>query len=279
MKIKSNKLYADNIEYHNTKKKSGKIDPKFIVIHYTASANFEGDVRTLSTSSVQASCQLVVGPNGEIAQIGNLNDNLWHAGRSKWRGYNGLNKYSIGIEVTSPGPVDKIGDNLYKTWYGKTVSTSDGYSFVEARHPNGGPTKYWAVFTQKQIEVLKELVPTLMQYYGIKEVVGHDEISPDRKIDPGPCCPKSLWAAFDNRNVEPEEEKEIKEPLEGFKTYEVERNLSTNLNVRDEANGRKIGSIPPGTLVERLNRRGSWIKIRTPGKYEGWVFGKYLNEV
>src|SRR4051812_8991662 len=96
--IENNTLVSTtkNIEYVGTTKKSGKQKPQYLVIHYTAGASYKADVTTLSISDVQASCQLVLSKDGKWAQIGELNDILWHAGKSQWKGINGLNKASIG---------------------------------------------------------------------------------------------------------------------------------------------------------------------------------------
>lgn len=116
----------------------------------------------------------MVAPDGRIAQIGNFRDKLWHAGRSFWKGRNGLNSYSIGIEVTCPGPVDFVkevnGIRFYKTWYGELLNNSEN-DIIEARHPNGGPVRGWVRFTKAQLDVLVEVGSLLMNHYGLKEAV------------------------------------------------------------------------------------------------------------
>lgn len=283
MKVKSNKLIGDEthpVNYVDTKKKSGKITPEYLVIHYTASDNFDGDVRTLSTANVQASCQLVIGPNGEITQIGKLDDKLWHAGRSKWRNRVGLNSYAIGIEVTSPGPVDLIKDEghikRFKTWYGKIINegADPKWNFVYAAHKNGGPKRWWAGYTKAQIEVLTELVPLLVEAYNIKEVVGHDDIAPGRKQDPGPCCPDSLWAIFNGRKEDNVAETDV---VSG-KHYEIFVSGNQRLNVRDEPSGKIIGSFPTGTIVDFIKEQDGWYYIQSPNGNRGWIYSKYAVE-
>jgi N-acetylmuramoyl-L-alanine amidase len=280
--VKSHVLQGENVVHTNTKKKSGTMKPKFIVVHYTASDNYEGDVRTLSSSSAQASCHLVLSPEGELTQVGKFTDVLWHAGRSSWKGYNGLNRYSIGIEVTSPGPVDKVASDpdRYKTWYGAIAKSP--YNYVYKAHKNGGPERWWAGFTQKQIEVLKELVPFLMKQYGIEEVVGHDDIAPGRKQDPGPCMPDSLWSYFEGRDQNTDDE--VLEPViqdSGISSYkaQVMVDRGDNLNVRRSPNGEIIGSLYSGLIVEVLKFDGNWRYIKTPGGYTGWVYDVYLHRL
>jgi N-acetylmuramoyl-L-alanine amidase len=277
-KVKSHLLQGENVVHTNTKKKSGTMKPKFIVIHYTASDNYDGDVRTLSSSNAQASCQLVLSPEGEITQVGKLTDVLWHAGRSKWKGYNGLNRYAIGIEVTSPGPVDKVSSDRYKTWYGAIAKSP--YNYVYKAHKNGGPERWWAGFTTKQIEVLKELVPMLMKQYGIEEVVGHDDIAPLRKQDPGPCMPDSLWELFKGRknDVEVIDAPETTNPVDSYEA-QVVVDRGDKLNVRNAPNGDVVGTLYSGLVVTVLKRNGNWLYMKTPGGYFGWVYGTYLSKI
>ena len=80
----------------------------------------------------------------------------WHAGKSKWKTYKSLNKYSIGIELTNPG------------------------------HQYG-----YRNFSLKQISSLKKLIKYLSKKYKIsyKSILGHSDISPNRKKDPGEKFP------------------------------------------------------------------------------------------
>ena len=85
----------------------------------------------------------------------------WHAGISKWKNYKSLNKYSIGIEITNPG------------------------------HQFG-----YKNFTSKQIYTLKKVLKYLMKKYRIdkKCILGHSDISPNRKKDPGEKFPWQILA-------------------------------------------------------------------------------------
>lgn len=278
--VKNHRLEGPNISYHTTTKKSGKIsEVAFCVIHYTASTNFDADVKTLSSSNVQASCQLVVSPSGEVAQIGLLNDCLWHAGQSSWRGYNGLNRYSIGIEVTCPGPVDMIEDYgstaLIKYWWGKT-NVVDKSTLVYAPATNGGPAKWWVSFTPQQIDAVIEIGMALKKYYGIREFVGHDQIAPSRKIDPGPCCPKQVFDILNGRANDPYTEEPVDDPNSIHEARQMIVSVADSLNFRDAPNGKVIGKLPNTTPVEVFEISGNWAKVKTPAGYVGWVHKGYL---
>jgi len=272
--IKNHRLIGP-VTYHNTKKTSGEITPKFLVIHYTAGSSFQNDVATLSTSSVQASCHLVIGPKGEVAQIGKLNANLWHAGKSSWRGYTNLNSYSIGIEVSCPGPVEMIDDQgniaTIKYWWGKTATVPKN-TLVYAPPRNGGKAQWWVQFTPEQIEKVIDIGLLLMHHYGLQEAVGHDQIAPDRKIDPGPCCPQNVFDILNGRVTN--DAFDPATPTLGMAT--VANTNYEGLNFRDAPNGRVTGLLPDGTVVEVLREDGNWAQVRTPAGYVGWVFRKYL---
>ena len=281
--IKNNKLVGDNVEYHSTSKKSGTMKPRYLVIHYTAGRSFKGDVRTLSTSNVKASCQLVLSKEGKWAQIGNLNDIQWHAGKSRWDGLSGLNRYSIGIEVCCEGPVKFVkesrGVRYYRTWFGSTVNDKDD-NIIEARHENGGPRQGWVQFTEAQIDALLEVGSLLMDHYNLKEAVGHDMIAPRRKTDPGPCMPDNVYSALNGRNGGtdsstgglPDDEWD----------YEVHGTGSTGLNIRKWPSSKSqiIRVLKEGEKLDRQRSKGSWYRVETEKDgIEGWVYSRYLKRI
>lgn len=284
-RIENNKLYGDGVDHKSTtKKSSGSLKPKFLVIHYTASTNYDSDVRVLSGSNKpNVSCHLVIGPNGEVTQVGDFTDKLWHAGKSEYNGYSYLNGYSIGIEVTCPGWVRKSGFG-YVDYAGRRVKNGSPWKIIEAKHKNGTThEKYWALFTEAQIEKVKEIGSLLMDHYGLEEAVGHDDIAPSRKVDPGPCCPDVIFN-FLNGNTEHESaDAEIhydsKETSKSSKEYMVVNVGTGGLNFRDSPNGYKKGVLPEDTVVKMINEEGSWMKVETPAGYTGWVSSGYLKKI
>lgn len=280
--IKDDKLQSDDvkIEFRSAgKKNSGKMDPKFLVVHYTAGTSFSGDLSILSDkSSAKVSCHLIIGPKGEVGQVGTFKDALWHAGESSWRGFSGLNRHSIGIEVTSPGWLTADG----KTWKGKKLVDGDPWPFIAAQHKNPKEhAKLWAGFNEIQIERILEIGELLMDHYNLTEAVGHDQIAPHRKIDPGPCCPDSVFHRL-NGNAEdevPEDRPDL--PTEGLPKKRVSGlPAGEKLNFRTEPGGLIVGSLPEGTVVEMITSQGDWEQVRTPWtKKVGWVYGTYLTDI
>lgn len=273
--VVNDRLVGFGVKHVSTKKTSGKMVPKMLVLHYTAGTSFEGDLAILSTASAKVSCHLVIGPNGEVGQVGDFKDALWHAGVSNWKGYSGLNQHSIGIEVTSPGWLTSKGSGTAATWSGKIIKDNDPWPFIHARHKNPKENAtLWAGFTEKQIDAVLEIGALLMDHYGLKEAVGHDQIAPLRKIDPGPCCPQSVFARF---NGNAEDEQEIERPdLPGGTAMKVTGVAPEKLAFRSSPNGTKRGELSENQIVEQIAVDGKWTNVRTPAGYVGWVWSSYL---
>ena len=118
------------------------------VIHYTGSSSLEGTLAWFQSPEAKVSAHYVIAADGAVVQFGDLEDVLWHAGRSEWLDRKWCNKYSIGYEVVC-GPKGR--------------------------------------FTPSQITSLHYLLRMNIQSTGMTAVVGHEHISPGRKIDPGNC--------------------------------------------------------------------------------------------
>ena len=152
MRLKISNNYSPNFSI--PKRKTKMI--KFIVIHYTGMKNENVAIKRLCDENKNVSAHYFIKNNGEII---NLVPDLyiaWHAGKSKWLNYNSLNKNSIGIEIQNPGH-----ENKYKN------------------------------FSPKQLSSLKILLRTLIKKYKIdlKNILGHSDIAPERKKDPGEKFP------------------------------------------------------------------------------------------
>lgn len=159
--------------------------PDTIVIHYTAGSGLTSAVDSMCKPESKASAHLAVGRNGEVVQLVPFNRIAWHAGVSKWKERNGLNPYSLGIEVVNWGRLDKQGNSLI-TWAGQTLVESEG---VLLKHKNDTAPAWWQTYPQPQLDKVTELCRALKKVYPIKEILGHDDISPGRKSDPGPAYP------------------------------------------------------------------------------------------
>lgn len=263
MEIKNHKL--TDIPFTESPNQSGVIEPDTIIIHYTAGASAESSINTLTNPSAGVSAHIVIARDGTITQLVPFNKKAWHAGKSHHRDRTGMNKYSIGIELDNPGILKKSG-NKYISWFGRAYPEEQA---IEATHRNEDFPRYWHTFTETQISQAYSLCELIIQKYGIKYILGHEEVSPGRKQDPGPAFPldkiRDKLLLDDRSSDEPDEVPERGEVA-------VDK-----LNFRDAPglHGVKISDpLKKGTAVEILRRDGEWLEVKAP--ITGWVMGKYL---
>ena len=258
-----------NTNHQLTEKNSGAFKsglPDTIIIHYTAGSSAESSIRTLTNPKVKASAHLVIGRDGEITQLIPFNKVAWHAGKSSWGKRNGLNQYSIGIELDNAGVLTQVGE-YYQSWFGRKYDTSE---VIKAVHRNEKSPRYWHTYTEEQLNALMEVCELLVEEYNIKEILGHEEISPSRKIDPGPAFPLDK---FRQRLLQGDRSKEdgIDIPEEGIITASA-----LNVRIEPDAEAEKLREpLPKNTKVKILKKKGEWYKVSVEA--EGWVSAKYVN--
>ena len=134
---------------------------KFIIIHYTGMKKESDAIQRLQDPKSKVSSHYLIRKNGDVVSLVPDLYEAWHAGVSSWKHFKFLNKNSIGIEITNPG------------------------------HQYG-----YTNFSSKQITSLKKLLNYLITKYRIKKncILGHSDISPGRKKDPGEKFPWEILA-------------------------------------------------------------------------------------
>tara|TARA_B100000795_G_scaffold240031_1_gene201991 strand:- start:85 stop:828 length:744 start_codon:yes stop_codon:yes gene_type:complete len=152
MALKTILNYSPNF---NSKKRSSK-EIKFIVFHYTGMKKESQAVKRLTNIQSKVSSHYLIKSNGNIFILVPDLYIAWHAGKSSWKNYKSLNQNSIGIEITNPG------------------------------HEFG-----YKKFSRKQISSILKLSKFLIKKYSIsaKNILGHSDITPERKKDPGEKFP------------------------------------------------------------------------------------------
>ena len=154
-----NKYKSPNFD---KRKKGSKI--KYIIIHYTAMRTDIEALNFLCNKKNKVSSHFLINKSGKIYKLVNLQNRAWHAGESYWKGERDINSNSIGIEIDNSG---KILD--------------------------------FEKFTEKQILSLIKLAKHLLKRYhlDVSDILGHSDIAPFRKIDPGEKFPwYKLYAQF-----------------------------------------------------------------------------------
>jgi N-acetylmuramoyl-L-alanine amidase len=151
---------------------------RFLVIHFTAGASGQSSINFWKTPDAKgASAHLVIERDGTVIQCRSFNRTCWHAGKSRWKGFNGLNACSIGIELANAGDNAKLAAKWSKL------------PLFKARHKKGGPVTNWEAFPDEQVAACIQVARALVARYKLDDVIGHDDIAPDRKNDPGPAFP------------------------------------------------------------------------------------------
>lgn len=125
--------------------------PSLIVLHHTAMHSAEAALARLCDAGAEApvSCHYVIAEDGRVWQLVREADRAWHAGLGQWGGLGDVNSRSIGIELANPAP-----------------------------NP----------FAEPQMARLESLLSQLLDRWAIapERVIGHSDMAPGRKADPGP---------------------------------------------------------------------------------------------
>ena len=136
---------------------------QFIIIHYTGMQSEIESLQKLSNAKSKVSCHYFIGRKGKIIKLVPDKNIAWHAGKSRWKSFRDLNENSIGIELANKG------------------------------HEHG-----YQNFSPLQIKNLIKLCKKLKRQYSIKpeNFLGHSDIAPLRKLDPGEKFPWKKLSKF-----------------------------------------------------------------------------------
>ena len=152
---------------HNYKSKNFDVRKhkiQFIILHYTETENFDDALRILTSKEKKVSCHFLIDTNGQIYNLVCEKKRAWHAGVSAWEGLKDLNSRSIGIEIVNPGEMQL------------------------------------KEYPKIQIDQLIDLILSLKKRFEIPScnILGHSDIAPLRKIDPGKHFP---WEKLYKRKI------------------------------------------------------------------------------
>lgn len=187
-------LTADGrqVRFLPTKAMGGVIAPEILVMHWTGANSLQSAVNTFASPAAKASAHLVIGPDGEVVQMVPFNRSAWHAGVSKWGKRSNVNGFSIGIELANAGELQRRADGKFVERIRTSVVVAPKDVLI-ARHKNGGPELPYQLFPEAQINAAIAVGRALNAAYTFKDIVGHDDIAPGRKSDPGPAFPMGSY--------------------------------------------------------------------------------------
>lgn len=125
------------------------LTPSMVVIHYTAMVSAEAAITRLSDPAAEVSAHYVICRTGAVTQLVSEEHRAWHAGQGEWRGLGDINSRSIGIELDNDGAQP---------------------------------------FPEPQMDALQGLLRDILGRWPISpdDVIGHSDMAPGRKWDPGP---------------------------------------------------------------------------------------------
>jgi len=148
------KVFNYSPNFDSNKRKSNQI--KFLIFHYTGMKKEIDAINRLTKIQSEVSSHYLIKKNGTIVVMVPDLYVAWHAGKSSWKSFKSLNKNSIGIEISNPG---------------------HEHTYIN--------------FSKKQIQSILYLSKSLIKKYNIKSsnVLGHSDIAPFRKKDPGEKFP------------------------------------------------------------------------------------------
>ena len=177
--VASTENYIVDSKTYQATGKSERI--KTIVLHYTVSDN-DRSINTLTTGKVSAHYLVLDNNDDKIYNLVPENERAWHAGDGGFAGRTILNDTSIGIEIVNAGIAPEYKDALKN-------SELDYH-----------PYEHYVAFNEWQIKKVAELVQDITARYGIspKNIIGHSDMAPSRKIDPGAKFPwQQLYKQYD----------------------------------------------------------------------------------
>ena len=180
MRLNTTLNYSPNFD----KKKRKFKQIKFIIFHYTGMKNAKDAIKRLTDNRSKVSSHYFIKNNGNVITLVPELYISWHAGVSSWQNYKSINKHSIGIEISNSGH-----DHRYKN------------------------------FSKKQIQSILKLSKFLIRKYKIKKknILGHSDIAPNRKKDPGEKFPWEflskhkigLWHNLSSKTLNENRQKKI----------------------------------------------------------------------
>jgi len=294
MEIKDHKLIGADVVFSalNEKAVFGNGLPDTIIIHYTAGSSDKSAIAAMKARGLSAHLVVSAVNNIKITQLVHFNKAAIHAGRSAYtlNGVvrEGFNASSIGIEIDNAGPISKIDGKCYTWWTAnqKTNPLPDSAVLQSAHRNKATKGTLWAKYPQNQIDRVFEICRSLCKNYPIKYILGHEEIAPGRKSDPGPAFPLDKL----REDLFKEGYPSLKDPKLYVKTPhavvvdepeigELGEVTADVLNIRAGA-GQNFNAVTApvakGTQLEILDVQGDWLKVNYYAVI-GWVAKEYID--
>ncbi len=276
--VRQGKLIRNNrpIDFIKSRYVGGKFaaTPKILVVHFTYGASARSSAEWFRhPDNPGSSAHIVIDRDGTCYQCVDFETVAWHAGKSRLGTLVGLNNHALGIELANWGYLKRSADG----W-----ACHAGMRILDplmAMHKNGNPDGIttpigWEPYPEAQFLAALGAARALVDAYEIERIVGHDDVSPGRKWDPGPAFDMARFRArvfgerADNGDIR----------------MQVAVDEGLNLRAGPGTNFTAIELLPMGALVEPIEQSGHWVSISVIGangtpRATGWVHSHYLTEL
>jgi len=265
--IRDHRLFGADVTYINSPNQGAafvKGQPDSLIIHYTAGPSLNSAVNWFKNPESGASAHLTIDRNGEVVQMVPFNRVAWHAGKSNYSGRSGFNQFAIGIELVNAGFLTAK-EEAFADIYGNIYPATD---VIKLTHKNEQQELNWQKYTEAQLAALIAVSKALKSAYAIETFLGHDDISPNRKSDPGPAFPMERF--MHDLNEKDAVEVVLQDHKKGVVT-------ASKLNVRKSPSAEAELAAEPvvqDTAVTIIGAKGDWLKVTV--EITGWVARRYV---
>jgi N-acetylmuramoyl-L-alanine amidase len=281
MKVEKHRLKLGSgkfARFVETSQKGGELEggkPSIIIVHYTAGGSAAGAIDTFTHGEPgrRTSAHLVIDRDGTITQLVPFDHVGWHAGPSSWRGRGDVNLRSVGIELVNWGKLNRTAAGGWVSDRGASIPPDRVVLAAHKHFP--GSEHGWEIYDVAQVDTLVAAASALVQAYGMQgwDLVGHEDVSPFRKVDPGPA----LRLDAIRSRVFGREDDAFDDRL--FKVHAP----GDGLNLREKpalADSRIIKKLVHGATVHVIERIGAWALVAEvlPGGDDvtGYAHGNWL---
>ncbi len=274
MKIVNHRLQRDDghaVDFRASPHAGEPIKPRYLIVHYTGGSSAAGTINWFRDPVSKVSAHLVIARDGAVTQLVPFDREAWHAGASRWGSLSGLNRHSIGIELDNAGYLVKSGGKWVSPLTRRAYPDSEVTVAVHKNDPPGSAPSGWHAYSAAQIEATLACGLALFTHYSLSDVLGHDDIAPGRKRDPGPDFPMESVRArlFGRADDAPER-------------CRTTARLYVRAGPGPGYEALPGTPLPVGTEVEVLARQGLWWQVDVVGEVNGvmdivgWCHSKYL---
>ncbi|MET0986207.1 MAG: N-acetylmuramoyl-L-alanine amidase [Steroidobacteraceae bacterium] len=195
MDVAGSSLRTDNgqpVEFIRSPNQSAGLDRRFLILHYTAGLTAQGAIEWFKNPAAKASAHFVIGRNGAITQMVGLDRRAWHAGESRWDNFNGMNRFSIGIELVNAGRLKRTEGGDWMNWASVKIPPAE---VLLATHKAENAPAGWHVYPEAQILAALKVAVALHAAFEFEGILGHEDVAPGRKADPGPAFPMTSFVS------------------------------------------------------------------------------------